>query len=170
MKENKTPQVKEFSISMYMKMQGSGLTEIIPLICSLAIWGQYPLFSYPEFSRGSPKGMAAVWRLLDGKYSFLPEFHPWRLQLLMTVTSLCTDTAENIPFLSYLNQNTKTFYCSGCFKRSYLSCQQFDHDKIYFSILLRTHFLSLRILVFLLFWRSSSNIFLQILAILENWF
>ena len=60
MKENKTPQVKDFSISMYMKMQGSGLTEIIPLICSSAIWGQYPLFSHPEFPQGSPQGVAAI--------------------------------------------------------------------------------------------------------------
>ena len=49
--------------------------------------------------------MAAVWWLLDGKYSFLPEFpqgssahHPWWLQLLMTVTSLLTDMARIFHF------------------------------------------------------------------------
>ena len=30
-------------------MQESRLTEIIPLICTSALWGQYPLFSHPEF-------------------------------------------------------------------------------------------------------------------------
>ena len=33
---------------MYRKMQASGLTEIIPLIFTLAIWGQYPVLSHPE--------------------------------------------------------------------------------------------------------------------------
>ena len=31
---------------MYGKSQESGLIEIIPSICALAIWGQYPVFSY----------------------------------------------------------------------------------------------------------------------------
>ena len=46
--------------------------------------GASTLFSHPEFPRGSPQGVAAVWRLLDGRCSFLPEFlqswpthHPW---------------------------------------------------------------------------------------------
>ena len=39
---------------MYRKMQESGLTEIIPFIRTSAIWGQYPVFSYPEFPQGSP--------------------------------------------------------------------------------------------------------------------
>ena len=33
---------------MYGKMQASELTEIIPLIFTLAIWGQYPVLSPPE--------------------------------------------------------------------------------------------------------------------------
>ena len=33
---------------MYRKMQGSGLTEISPLICISAIWGQCPVLSHPE--------------------------------------------------------------------------------------------------------------------------
>ena len=33
---------------MYGKMQGSGLIEIIPLICTSAIGGQYPVLSHPE--------------------------------------------------------------------------------------------------------------------------
>jgi len=31
---------------MYGKMQESGLTEIIPLMCTSAIWGQNPVFSH----------------------------------------------------------------------------------------------------------------------------
>ena len=35
---------------MYGKMQESGLIEIIPLICTSAIWGQRPVLSHPEGS------------------------------------------------------------------------------------------------------------------------
>ena len=46
---------------MYGKMQEPGLTEIIPLICASALWGQYPVFSHPEFPQGSPlKGVDTV--------------------------------------------------------------------------------------------------------------
>ena len=45
---------------MYGKMQESGLTEIIPLICTSAIWGQYPVFSHPESPQGALSGMAAA--------------------------------------------------------------------------------------------------------------
>ena len=31
----------------------SGLIEIIPLICTSAIWGQYPVFSYSEYPQGA---------------------------------------------------------------------------------------------------------------------
>ena len=34
--------------------------EIIPLIGTLALWGQYPVFSHPEFPQGSSPAMAAV--------------------------------------------------------------------------------------------------------------
>ena len=78
---------------MYGKMQESGLTELIPLICTSPVWGQYPVFSHPEFPQGSLYGVAAVWWLLDGGYSFLPKFpqgsaaHIGGLQALLTVTS-----------------------------------------------------------------------------------
>ena len=65
---------------MYGKMQESGPTEI-PLICTLAIWGQCPGFLHPEFPQGSPV------------------HHQWRLQSLKTET-LFTGMAGNIPFLS----------------------------------------------------------------------
>ena len=78
---------------MYGKMQESGPTEIIPLICTSAVWGQYPVFLPREFPQGSPWGAAAVLWLLDGRYSFLPEFpqgspaHIGGLQALTTVIS-----------------------------------------------------------------------------------
>lgn len=52
---------------MYGKMQSCGLIEIIPLMGTSALWGQNPLFSCPE---GWLSGVAAVWRLLGGRYSF----------------------------------------------------------------------------------------------------
>ena len=51
-------------------MKDSGLREIIPLICTAAIWGQYPVFWRPEFPQGSPQGVTVFWWLLDGGYSF----------------------------------------------------------------------------------------------------
>ena len=39
---------------MYEKMEESGLIEIIPLICTSAVWGQYPVFSHPETPQGAP--------------------------------------------------------------------------------------------------------------------
>lgn len=44
---------------MYGEMQESRLTEVIPLIYTLAIQGQDPIFSYPEFPQGSPLGVSA---------------------------------------------------------------------------------------------------------------
>ena len=41
------------ALCMYGKMQESGLTEIIPLMCILAILGQNAPFLHPE----SPQGM-----------------------------------------------------------------------------------------------------------------
>ena len=45
---------------MYENMQGSMFTEIIPLICTSAIWGRYPSFSHPEFPQCSLWEVAAV--------------------------------------------------------------------------------------------------------------
>lgn len=42
---------------MYVKMQKSGLTEIIPLIHASAIWGQCPMLPHPEFPQGAPLGV-----------------------------------------------------------------------------------------------------------------
>ena len=51
---------------MLGKMQEPGLTEIIPLICTLNIWGQYPVYSHPEFPQGTlaEPGGAAVAEVL----------------------------------------------------------------------------------------------------------
>ena len=38
----------------------SELTEIIPLMCTSAIWGQYPVLSHPVSPRGVPLGVAAA--------------------------------------------------------------------------------------------------------------
>ena len=45
---------------MYGKMPECGLIEIIPLICSLTLLGQYPIFLHPESSQGTLSGAAAV--------------------------------------------------------------------------------------------------------------
>ena len=42
-------------------MQESGLMEIIPLICTSVIWGQYPVFCHPVLPLGSLLGVSAVW-------------------------------------------------------------------------------------------------------------
>ena len=41
-------------------MQESGFIEIISLICTLAVWGQYPVLSHPESPQGASLGVAAV--------------------------------------------------------------------------------------------------------------
>ena len=84
-----------------------------------------------EFPRGLLWGVAAVWWLLDGRCSFLPEFlqcllvhHPWWLQLLITVTSLFTNMAGNTPFLKLesvklLEEDIKRNLLDACFWQSY---------------------------------------------------
>ena len=80
---------------MYEKMQESGLNEIIPFTCISAIWGQYPmLFLSAHHSEWlQPKSCPIAGTV------FPPGF-PGGLEPLMTVTSLFTDMAGNIPFLS----------------------------------------------------------------------
>ena len=38
------------------KMKRSGLSEIIPLMCTSAVWGQHPVFSHPESLQGAHLG------------------------------------------------------------------------------------------------------------------
>ena len=69
MKENHIAQVEEFSAFLYKKMSAYGLTEILPFICTSAVWGRNPGFSHPELPWGSPQGVTLVWWLLDSRYS-----------------------------------------------------------------------------------------------------
>ena len=41
-----------------------------------AIWGQYPVFSHPEFPQTAPSVLATVWWLLDGWHSLFPSWTP----------------------------------------------------------------------------------------------
>ena len=45
-KENQICQVKEFSAFLCMGRCKNALTEIIPLMCTSTIWGQYPMFPH----------------------------------------------------------------------------------------------------------------------------
>ena len=50
----------------------SGLTEIIHLMCTSAVWGQYPAFLNPEFPLGAPLQVNAMAKSLAvGSYSGL---------------------------------------------------------------------------------------------------
>ena len=53
-KGNKISIIKKFrAFLMYRKMQESVFIEVIPLICTSAIWGRHPVFLHPELPRGS---------------------------------------------------------------------------------------------------------------------
>ena len=70
-------QVKEFGtfpFSMYGKMQESGLTEIIPFICTSAIWAS--ILCFPQCSL---QGVAAASWLPDHSYYF-PSWLPLGLR------------------------------------------------------------------------------------------
>ena len=79
---------------MYGKMQESGLTEILPLICTSATGASILYFSHFEFLRVPLR----EWLLPDGYYLiFLLSGSSQRLESLTTVTSLSIDMAGNIP-------------------------------------------------------------------------
>ena len=112
------------------KMQGSGLTELIPFVCTSAIWGQLSCVftSWASFPQGSPSGMAAVWWLLDGRYSlssWIPQdspVHTEGLQSLMTVTSLFTNMDGSIPF----SHSQDTHLLVTHLGSTYVTCTQAD--------------------------------------------
>ena len=54
------------------KMQESGLTEVIPLMCTSNIWDQNPVFSHPQFPQAAPLVVATVCWLLDAWHSLFP--------------------------------------------------------------------------------------------------
>ena len=92
---------------MYGKMQESELTEIIPLICTSALWGQCPVFLVLSFLRAHLRELlqsGGCYRA--GILSFLSALRAYQFtipgvaQSLMAVTSLFTDMAGGIPFLN----------------------------------------------------------------------
>ena len=46
LKKTRYPKLRNLVLSVYGKMQESGLTEIIPFICTSAIWGRYHVFFF----------------------------------------------------------------------------------------------------------------------------
>lgn len=42
---------------MHGKMQESRLTEVIPLVCTSAIWGENPVLSHSKSPRDAPSGV-----------------------------------------------------------------------------------------------------------------
>ena len=65
---------------MYGKMQESGFTEIIPLISTLTIEGQYPVFLHHESLQGATLGVTVVAKGLMTKTFFIYWYgkqHSW---------------------------------------------------------------------------------------------
>ena len=81
---------------MYRKLQGSGFTEIIPLICTWVICSQYPVFLHPEFPQGSPEGVAAVWWML----SSVQLSHVWLFATPWTATHQASLVYHQLPELA----------------------------------------------------------------------
>ena len=52
-------------------MQESGLIEIIPLICTSALWGQYPVSLHPEFPSGCSCWGQLQWLVAWGRAACL---------------------------------------------------------------------------------------------------
>ena len=82
---------------MYGKMQESGLTVIIPLICTLAIQGWYHVFSHPESPHGTLLGVAIVTKGLTAGNPFvsilssqLPIYGSWHFLFMRNTASLGT--------------------------------------------------------------------------------
>ena len=101
-------------------MEESGLTEMISLMCTSALWGQYPAFTSWASSGLSRQPLESEGCSIAGALSFLSSLkahHPWWLQLSVTVTSLFADTAGNIPSLmktQILCWVLKNIYLLGC--------------------------------------------------------
>ena len=100
----------------------SGLTEIIPLICTSALWSQDPVFLHPESPPGAPLGVGvggdgcSGWWLI-GCNLFLP-WVPSRLTVgaagdWRLLHPLFTDKAGNtLSFTTPLHPATAIDYCS----------------------------------------------------------
>ena len=64
------------ALCMYGKMEESGLIEIIPLMCILAILGQNALFLHPESPQGMQSSGCSGWWLEDLQQSSTNRQHP----------------------------------------------------------------------------------------------
>ena len=98
-------------------IQESGPIEIIPLICILTIWGQYPDFLHPESTQ------VHIWGWLQWLSVCLhPEFPQGSLSSICNVMAwwlqhpLFTDMASNI-FHSHLEEDVETILVSLFFYR-----------------------------------------------------
>jgi len=60
LKKTRYPKRRNLVLFYDGKMAKSGLTESIPLKCTSAVWGGYPMFSHPELPWGSLWAVAAV--------------------------------------------------------------------------------------------------------------
>ena len=84
-------------------MQESGLTEIVPLICSSALYASILCFLILSFLKMPQFGMVAVWWLLDGRHSLFPSWVPSGLTvgvtLILWLDHLFTIMAGNVLFI-----------------------------------------------------------------------
>lgn len=76
LKKTRYPKWKNLDFSVYGKMQEFGLSEISPLSCTSATWASVPCFPILSLPGAHLRGGAAVWWLLEGRHSFLPECPP----------------------------------------------------------------------------------------------
>lgn len=60
---------------MHGNIQESGLIEIIPLMCTSALWDQCPVFSHPESPQGALLGVVAMVKGLLAAMSFVCWYH-----------------------------------------------------------------------------------------------
>lgn len=106
-KENYISQIREFSTFLCRgRCKGLNSLKSFPW-CAPQLSGASILFSPAE---GSPSRVAAVWLLLDGRYSLSPSWvlsgppgSPWEwLPLPMTVTPLVYWYAGNVSFLNII--------------------------------------------------------------------
>ena len=107
---------------MYGKMQESGLTEIIPLICTSAIWGQCPVFPHPEFPQGCSL-MAAGWQV------FFPSWVPSGLTSSQSVEATTADGCGILCSLIWQGIfHFSSVSWSHCFFRPLMSFCVGEHD------------------------------------------
>ena len=59
-KETRFVKLRNLALLLYGQMQESGRTDINPLMCTTAIWDQFPVFSHPECPQGSQWEVTAV--------------------------------------------------------------------------------------------------------------